>query len=111
MEKIPDFNDLIFESRNKKYGAYKLRKSNSRILTVSNLIGVLIALCATLIPFQIQKTSVNRIIADARNAILIEMEDFVPPEEKIYVPPPPTKPLHSRETPLLRSMLSEQVTS
>lgn len=88
LKNIPDFDDLIFESRNKEYGAYKLRKSYGRILTVSTLIGIVIALCAAIIPFLIERKS-NRVIQGGPRYVQVRMDAFVPPDEEFYLPAPP----------------------
>jgi protein TonB len=43
-EKInaPAFDDIVFEDRNKEYGAYKLRKRYNRTVNIALLIGILI---------------------------------------------------------------------
>jgi hypothetical protein len=42
-ESIPDLDDLLFESRNKEYGAYQLRKKYNSVviggIIISSLIG------------------------------------------------------------------------
>ena len=85
---IPDFDDLIFESRNKEYGAYKLRKDYKRILAVSTFIGVFIACCLALIPFYIEKSS-NRVTAVGARYVPVQMDDFIPPREEYNLPAPP----------------------
>ena len=40
--KAPAFDDIVFEDRNKEYGAYKLRKKYNRTVIVSLLIGIII---------------------------------------------------------------------
>jgi len=88
LNNIPDFDDLIFESRNKEYGAYKLRKSYGRILAVSTFIGVFIALCAAIIPFLIENKS-KHVIPGGPRYVQVQMDDFIPPDEEYYLPAPP----------------------
>ena len=38
-EKIPDFEDIIFEGRNKEYGAYALRKTYNKYISISTTGG------------------------------------------------------------------------
>jgi len=38
----PAFDDIVFEDRNKEYGAYRLRKRYNRNVTIALLIGILI---------------------------------------------------------------------
>lgn len=89
LKNIPDFDDLIFESRNKEYGAYKLRKEYKYILAISTLIAIFIACCAALIPFYIAKKSATRIIPGGQRYIQVQMDEFIPPEEQIILPTPP----------------------
>ena len=42
LKRIPDFDDIVFEIRNKEYGAYMLRKKYNRNLIKSFLIGIII---------------------------------------------------------------------
>jgi periplasmic protein TonB len=85
---IPDFDDLVFESRNKDYGAYKLRKDYKWILAVSTIISVFIACCLTIIPFYIEKSS-NKVTAVGARYVPVEMDDFIPPREEYNLPTPP----------------------
>ena len=39
---IPAFDDIVFEERNKEYGAYKLRKKYNRTVIIALLVGILI---------------------------------------------------------------------
>lgn len=91
LKNIPDFDDLIFESRNKEYGAYKLRKSYGRILAISTLIGIFIAFCAAIIPFLIEQKS-NRVIPGGPRYVQVQMDAFIPPDEEFYLPAPPPPP-------------------
>lgn len=43
INKIPEFDEIIFERRNKNYGAYDLRKRYNSVTSLSILIGVFIA--------------------------------------------------------------------
>jgi protein TonB len=43
ISKIPEFDEIIFENRNKNYGAYDLRKRYNSVTSLSILIGVFIA--------------------------------------------------------------------
>ena len=39
LKRIPNFDDIVFEIRNKEYGAYILRKKYNRTCYLSLLIG------------------------------------------------------------------------
>lgn len=51
-EKItaPAFDDIVFEHRNKEYGAYTLRKRYNRNVLIALLIGVVIIGTAVITP-------------------------------------------------------------
>ncbi len=89
---IPNFDDLIFESLNKEYGAYFLRKRYNYYLAISTFVAIFIACSAIIVPFRIAAKSYSKIAADARRVIQVQMDAFVPPEEKILLPPPPAPP-------------------
>ena len=48
--KYADFEELVFENRNKAYGAYDLRRSYRGLLTKAFLIGVLFFSGMVLLP-------------------------------------------------------------
>ena len=50
-EKIPQFDDIIFESRNKEYGAYVLRKKYNAVVLGGMLVSVFLGILAVIIPF------------------------------------------------------------
>ena len=41
-EKVPDFEDIIFEGRNKEYGAYALRKIYNKYISISTTGGAIL---------------------------------------------------------------------
>jgi protein TonB len=89
---IQDFNDLIFESRNREYGAYQLRrKYNSNVIT-GIIISSLLACSAVIIPFVLNPPA-DHIIAGGGRFMQVEMQNLEPPPEEFYVPaaPPPPK--------------------
>ncbi len=87
---IPDFDDLIFESRNKEYGAYKLRKRYNFILTISILIASFIGCSAVIIPYIVEKSS-NRVRAGGLRYVQVQMDSYMPPKDEYLLssPPPP----------------------
>lgn len=46
-EKVPEFDEIIFENRNREYGAYDLRKRSSSVTSFSILLAV--AICVTFV--------------------------------------------------------------
>ena len=48
---FPSFDDIVFESRNHEYGAYRLRKKYNRNVLIAMLIGVIILGTAVITPY------------------------------------------------------------
>jgi len=86
---IYDFDDLVFENRNKAYGAYQLRKRYNSVLNTGTLIASLLVIAAVVLPF-INRPRNEHIITGGRGGVQVTMQSFEPPpEEKVYVPPAP----------------------
>ena len=84
-----DILDIIFEGRNKSYGAYDLRKTYNKRITYA-LIGTLI-ICALLV--------ISSVVANSSNKKAVEMiaqdvnlENMKQEEKKPEPPPPPPPP-------------------
>ena len=85
-----DVLDIIFEGRNKDYGAYELRKSyNKRLVTSLLIVG---ALCLLLfLGYIISSIIENK--ADAKNVVVQDVQlEEIKQEEKKEEPPPPPPP-------------------
>ena len=88
---ISDFNDLVFEHRNREYGAYDLRKRYNRALLAGTIVASLIIITSVIIPF-ISRPSAERIVTGGDGFYQVRMENLQPPEELIYIPPAPPPP-------------------
>lgn len=88
---IPSFDDILFESRNKEYGAYQLRKRYNRVVAAGVLISVFLGSAAVIIP-SLNRDNTEYSVAGGGRYIEMEMEKLPPPEEMIYVAPPPPPP-------------------
>lgn len=84
-----DFDDLVFENRNKEYGAYQLRKKYSHAVFTGILIATLFAVTAVLMPFMMRPSQEKALSGGNGYSLSIRMENLEPPVEKIYVPPAP----------------------
>lgn len=86
-----DILDLVFEGRNKDYGAYELRKSyNKRIIVALIITGsvALLALLGSVLASNLKSSNNNLNISE------VTMQDLTQEEEKpIEPPPPPPKPI------------------
>jgi protein TonB len=92
-EKInaPAFDDIVFEARNKEYGAYKLRKKYSRTVLVALLIGVLIISTAIITPY-INAKAVGDRKAKAELQVEVQLQNLDTPANVAPPPPPPPPP-------------------
>jgi protein TonB len=91
LNRVPDFEDIVFENRNKKYGAYVLRKKYSQNVTISLLIGIIIMASAIIIPYIKVKATENLLKHEERR-VEIKMETLDQPNETVVPPPPPPPP-------------------
>lgn len=89
--RIPEFNDIVFEIRNKEYGAYVLRKKYSFNLFISLLIGTIIMATAVFIPY-INARALITMQKHTLRQVEIKMENFDQPKEIVIPPAPPPPP-------------------
>src|SRR5215204_4018189 len=85
-----DILDIVFEGRNKDYGAYELRKTYNRRLTIA-----LIAMAALCILLFVGYILANTISAGEDKAVVVQdvqLEELKQEEKKEQPPPPPPKP-------------------
>jgi protein TonB len=84
-----DVLDIIFEGRNKEYGAYDLRRTYSKRLTVSITV-MLSAICMLTLGFAFAGKKTKA--ADLIPLTDIELASVETPEKPMEPPPPPVKP-------------------
>jgi protein TonB len=89
--KAPDFDDIVFEDRNKEYGAYKLRKKYNRTVLIALAFGVIIIVTAIITPYLNAKALENS-LKRAERQVEIKMENLDQPNETVAPPPPPPPP-------------------
>ena len=89
--KAPAFDDIVFEIRNKEYGAYRLRKKYSRNVMISMLIGIIIMATAIITPYLNAKAA-GKQGKRAERQVEIKMENLDQPNEQVAPPPPPPPP-------------------
>ena len=85
-ENVQSMDEIVFESRNKAYGAYQLRQSYNRIVNKSLLIAVGIVVVAALWPLlasYASKTDFKIVNVDGNELTGVLKEETPPP------PPPP----------------------
>jgi periplasmic protein TonB len=90
--KVPDFDDLLFEKRNKDYGAYQLRKKYKTLVITGTITVIFLATIAVVIPFVLTPDN-ERALARGTRFVQVTMDNLEPPKEELIVPPatPPPK--------------------
>jgi protein TonB len=89
--RVPAFDDIVFEIRNKEYGAYRLRKKYNRNILIATIIGSIIIVTAIITPYLNAKALESR-AKRAERQVEIKMENLDQPTEVIAPPPPPPPP-------------------
>jgi len=87
------FNEVLFEHRNKEYGAYVLRNESDRILTKSLFIGVSLLAAISITPLIINAFNSTEDITDGTVYVLPPPVDVSTPDD------PPATVLPPRATP------------
>ena len=109
----PSLDEIVFEHRNKEYGAYDLRSSYRRILTRSMIIGTLIFCIAAITPFVVMK--IKQLAAKEKTEVDANLIEILPEEqvkeeivEKEETPPPPP-PKVEEKIEILQNLVPEPV--
>jgi len=89
--RAPAFDDIVFEFRNKEYGAYKLRKKYNRNVLIALLIGTAIISTVIITPYLNAKAAEGRTQVTERQ-VIVEMENLDQPTDNVAPPPPPPPP-------------------
>jgi protein TonB len=87
----PAFDDIVFEERNKEYGAYKLRKKYNRTVSIALAFGIVIIATAVITPYLNAKAAENREKKKERQ-VEIKLENLDQPNQQVAPPPPPPPP-------------------
>ncbi|HOU01090.1 MAG TPA: energy transducer TonB [Bacteroidales bacterium] len=90
--RAPAFDDIVFELRNKEYGAYKLRKRYSRNMLIALFIGLVILCSAVIGPFINAKAAERSRTMRKETQVEIQLENLDQPTEQVAPPPPPPPP-------------------
>ena len=107
-------DEIVFEHRNKEYGAYDLRTSYRKILTRSMIIGTLLFCLAAITPFVIMK--IKQMNAAEKTEVDANLMEILPEEEKPKdeivekeeLPPPPT-PKVEEKIEIIQNVVPEPV--
>lgn len=85
-----DILDIIFEGRNKDYGAYELRKTYNRRMTRAMIVTLVILLL-----LGVGYVLANKISDSSKNEVVVqdvELQEIKQEEKKEELPPPPPPP-------------------
>lgn len=93
----PSLDDLVFENRNKAYGAYDIRRRYSRTMSISILIGIIVVLTAAIVPY-IRAKNIAQVKQRDANEVIAEMANDLQQEEAAPPPPPPPPPPEEQQT-------------
>ena len=105
-------DEIVFENRNKNYGAYDIRNQYSRLLTKSFIIGTSLFLVTALSPFiyltikRLTEPPKQEVKADLVNII---EEDPIIEEVKPDEPPPPPPPKEEEKIEIIQNVVPEPV--
>lgn len=91
VNRIPDFDEIVFEKRNKEYGAYQLRKKYNKNVLTAMLSGVVIVSSVVVIPY-INARAFENSQKQIEREVLIKLDNLDTPNETVVAPPPPPPP-------------------
>lgn len=96
----PTLDEIVFENRNKEYGAYDLRHRYPKILTRAFLVGTFLFILMVLAPFIVMK--IQEMNAKEKTEVDAKLLDILDEDKIIEVPeeePPPPPPPKEEEPP------------
>ncbi len=105
-------DEIVFENRNKEYGAYDLRNQYPRLLTKSFIVGTALFLVAALSPFiyltikRLTEPPPQEVKADL---VEILQEDRIIEQPKEEEPPPPPPPKEEEKIEVIQNVVPEPV--
>jgi len=105
-------DEIVFENRNKNYGAYDIRTQYPRLLTKSFIIGTSLFLVAALSPFiymTIKNMNKAEEIEVKADLVDILQEDKIIEEPKEELPPPPPPPKEEEKIEVIQNVVPEPV--
>lgn len=87
-----NIDEVVFEGRNKSYGAFFLRANNNKFVSIALSIAVIAISAATIIPFLLFKEASSNNVEKSVGAEFANMEAPKTDEEAPPPPPPPPPP-------------------
>jgi protein TonB len=86
-----DFDDLLFEKRNKSYGAYQLRKRYNSVLIAGLIMASVFMSSVIVLPFVLTPNN-DKVLRGGNKYVQVQMQNFEAPPDEILVPPAPPPP-------------------
>ncbi|MFN0202292.1 MAG: energy transducer TonB [Bacteroidia bacterium] len=86
-----DLDEIVFDEREKRYGAYDLRKNYGKYLALAFLIVSSVFVTAAVVPMIWEKLRPGKEAAEAQN-VEVSLSDLPPPPDLDEPPPPPPPP-------------------
>jgi protein TonB len=93
--RVPEFDEIIFENRNREYGAYDLRKRYNSVISFSILVAV--AFCVTIVTVSFKTTENTKGQKEKVTNIIAVIDDYDP--SLVQVPPAAKPPAELVEAP------------
>ena len=109
----PTLDEIVFENRNKAYGAYDLRTNYRSMLTKAFILGTLLFCIAAITPFVIMK--IKQMQAKETTEVNANLIDILPEQEQIIEqpkdepPPPPPPPKEEPKIEVIQNVVPEPV--
>lgn len=106
-------DEIVFENRNKEYGAYDLRSSYRKVLTKSFVLGTILFCVVAITPFVVMK--IKQMNAADKTEVKSNLIDILPEEEPILdqpedtPPPPPPPPVEPPKIEVIQNVVPEPV--
>lgn len=111
----PTLDEIVFENRNKAYGAYDLRQSYRSILTKAFIIGTALFCIIAAVPFIMMK--IKQLTAPPKVEIEANLVEILPEEQPILeqpkeeepLPPPPPPKQEEEKIEIIQNVVPEPV--
>ncbi|RCU44929.1 energy transducer TonB [Chryseobacterium lacus] len=104
-------DEIVFENRNKSYGAYDLRSSYRKILTRSFILGTVLFCVVAITPFVImqiqQMTAKEKTEVEANLIEILPEETIIEQPEEDLPPPPPPPPVEEEQIEIIQNVVPE----
>jgi protein TonB len=93
LKEVPGFDELVFENRNKEYGAYSIRKSYNKIIIISLVAASLLGTSVVVIPFLRVLGEQHQTGTEVKiRYVQVQMDKMEPPKDELIVRPPSDPP-------------------